>query len=100
MSKTNTLTWSPNTESDLAGYHVYRKLGSAPVKGIDTKINTSLIPKGTTTYADVVAVDGDFFYEVSAVDTAGNESAFSAAVDVVVNVVPPSAPTGLSVVSA
>jgi hypothetical protein len=97
MSKTNTLTWAKNTEADMAGYNVYRKLGAAPVKGVDPKLNTSLVPKDTTTYADVVMTDGDYFYEVSAVDTAGNESAFSVAVDIVVNVVPPQAPTGLTV---
>lgn len=97
MATTNTLTWNKNTEADLAGYNVYRRIGSAPVKG-DVKVNAALIPGATPTYVDSVSVDGDYFYEVTAVDTAGNESAFSTAVDKVVNTVPPAAPTGLVVV--
>jgi fibronectin type 3 domain-containing protein len=96
MSTTNTLTWNKNVESDLAGYNVYRRIGSAPLKG-DVKVNSVLVPGATPTYVDSVSVDGDYFYAVTAVDTAGNESAFSNVVDKVVNTVPPSAPTGLAV---
>jgi fibronectin type 3 domain-containing protein len=97
MSTTNTLNWSKNTEADLAGYNVYRNLGSAPVKGPAIKINVGMVAISTPTYVDTVSSDGDYFYAVSAVDNAGNESPFSTAVEKVVNVVPPVAPTGLTV---
>ena len=98
MATTVVLTWNKNTEPDLAGYNVYRAIGSAPVKGITPKLNTGMVAISTPTYQDVLtgaAVDGDYWYAVSAVDTAGNESAFSASADKVINVVPPAAPTGL-----
>ena len=97
MPKVNTLTWNKNAETDMAGFNIYRRLGSKPLPG-DVKINAALVPKDTPTYTDTVSVDGDYFYEVTAVDTAGNESGFSNFVDIVVNVVPPQPPTGLTVV--
>lgn len=98
MSLTNTLKWNPNSESDLAGYNVYREIGAGT--GF-TKVNAALIPKGTETYLDTnTAVDGDYIYNVTAVDTAGNESLHSVNVDTVINVNPPAPPSGLSVVTA
>jgi fibronectin type 3 domain-containing protein len=97
MPTTNTLNWNKNLEPDMAGYNVYRRIGSAPVKG-DVKVNATLVPTATPTYVDSVTVDGDYFYAVTAVDTSGNESGFSNVVDKVVNTVPPSPPTGLTVV--
>jgi fibronectin type 3 domain-containing protein len=80
------LTWTPNTEADLKEYRVYRNT---------VKIATVL--KGTTTYSDVLAVDGDYTYQLTAVDTAGNESPKSVSVTKTVNTLPPSAPVGLVV---
>ena len=99
MPTTNTLNWNKNPEPDLAGYNIYRRIGSAPVPG-DVKINAVLVPGALAapTYVDTVSVDGTYFYAVTAVDTAGNESAFSTSVNKAVNTVPPSAPTGLAVV--
>ena len=98
MSTTNTLTWTANKETDLAGYNVYRGIDA----GAMVKLNATLIPKATTTYVDTITapVDGDYIYNVTAVDTAGNESAHSANVDKVLNVVPPAAPTGLVLASS
>jgi hypothetical protein len=62
------LTWEANTEKDLAGYNVYRIMGSKP-----EKINTA--PVKETKYTDTHAPDFRFIaYHVTAVDTAGNES--------------------------
>jgi fibronectin type 3 domain-containing protein len=92
---TNTLTWSANTETDLAGYNVYRGIDASPM----VKINAALVAKPAVKYVDITAeVDGNYIYNITAVDTAGNESLHSANVNKVVNVVPPQAPTGLSVV--
>ncbi|HKW27580.1 MAG TPA: hypothetical protein VJN48_17470 [Terriglobales bacterium] len=63
------LTWAPNTDSDLAGYNVYRRENNAPW----TRINSALLP--TPAYRDGnVAAGRTYFYAVTAVDVHGNES--------------------------
>jgi hypothetical protein len=63
------LTWSPNTEPDLAGYNVYRHTANAaPVK-----INSELIK--TPRFPDPgIQAGTKYFYSVTAVDLRGNES--------------------------
>lgn len=63
------LTWTPNTEPDLAGYNVYRHAGSeAPVR-----INSNLVK--TPSFRDMNAQPGvKYFYSVSAIDLRNNES--------------------------
>jgi hypothetical protein len=92
----NTLTWNPSPEADLAGYKVYRSVGTGPL----TLLNS--VPKGTTTFVDdpIPNIDGDIGYALTAIDVAGNESIKSAVVVKTVNVVPPQAPTGLAVVTS
>ena len=67
------LTWAPNTEADLAGYHVYRhQAGQQPVK-----INSELVK--APAYRDREVTAGhNYFYAVTAVDLRGNESPRSA----------------------
>ncbi|HEU4413266.1 MAG TPA: hypothetical protein VFT65_00680, partial [Candidatus Angelobacter sp.] len=63
------LTWTPNTEPDLAGYNVYRHTSD----GSPAKINSDLIK--TPRFADPdIKVGMKYFYSVSAVDLRGNES--------------------------
>ncbi len=67
------LTWAPNTESDLAGYNIYRHEEGQPA----VKINTELVK--TPAYRDRgVAAGHKYFYSVTAVDLRGNESSKSA----------------------
>jgi len=63
------LSWTPNTESDLGGYNVYRhEEGTAPAK-----INGELVK--APTYRDTAVQPGHrYFYSISAVDVRGNES--------------------------
>jgi len=63
------LSWMPDTESDLAGYNVYRhEEGTAPVK-----INSELVK--APTYRDTAVQPGHrYFYSVDAVDVRGNQS--------------------------
>jgi hypothetical protein len=63
------LTWTPNTEPDLAGYNVYRHGADAqPVK-----INPDLVK--TSAFQDKGVRRGTkYFYSISAVDLRGNES--------------------------
>lgn len=72
-SSSVTLTWNPNTESDLAGYKVYRATSSgtygapiATIQGNTTSYIATGLQFGTT-----------YFFVVTAYDIAGNESAYS-----------------------
>ena len=98
MSTTNTLTWTKNTEPDVAKYNIYRKIGSAPNKIPGDLFSSVANTAATPTFVDTVSVDGDYFYAVTAVDTSNNESPLSVVKDKVVDSVPPAAPTGLTVV--
>jgi len=63
------LIWAPNTESDLAGYNVYRhQLDGPPVK-----LNSDAVKAPTFRDTDVLA-GRQYFYSISAVDVRGNES--------------------------
>ncbi len=63
------LTWAPDTESDLAGYNVYRHVGGAA----PAKLNAELVK--TPAFRDTdVAPGATYYYSVSAVDLRGNES--------------------------
>jgi hypothetical protein len=63
------LTWTANTEPDLAGYNVYRRAGNeAPAR-----INSGLIK--TPSFRDMNVQPGvKYFYSVSAIDLRNNES--------------------------
>lgn len=66
------LVWNPDTDSDLAGYNVYRQQPG----GEWEKINATLVK--TSAYYDAdVAIGKTYNYSVSAVDAHGNQSARS-----------------------
>jgi len=68
------LSWSANSETDFAGYNLYR---STTQGSGYTKINTSLLT--STTYTDDTVVnDTTYYYVLSAEDAFSNESAYSA----------------------
>jgi len=71
------LTWRTSPELDLAGYNLYRstRMG-APLK----KLNTKLIDGMETLFVDSTISSGkNYLYQVSAVDSAGNEGKKSVA---------------------
>jgi fibronectin type 3 domain-containing protein len=73
------LSWTPNSDADLAGYFVYRQDidPHGAVTGTVTRLNTT--PVVGPAYRDQTALAGRrYAYHVTAVDTAGNESAPSA----------------------
>ena len=71
------LAWNIASEADVAGYAVYRSEQEG-VRGV--RLNGQLL--GSPTYRDgSVAAGRRYFYSVTAVDTAGQESAASAAVE-------------------
>lgn len=68
------LRWSANVESDLSGYNVYRSSAG----GAFVRINGSLL--GLPAFDDTTAAVGvAYAYRITAVDRAGQESAFSTA---------------------
>ncbi len=68
---TATLTWSPNTESDLAGYKVYQ--------GTTYGVSGYPVAVGNVTSYMVNTLDAGktYFFFVTAYDTSGNESLHS-----------------------
>jgi VCBS repeat protein len=76
-----TLAWDPNSESQVAGYNVYRsnQSGSFP----STPLNGTLVR--TTSFTDSTALDGTYYYVARAVSTDGKESASSNQVQVTVS---------------
>jgi hypothetical protein len=69
------LTWSPNDESDLAGYNVYRSSAESPTP---VRINKDLAK--TPAFRDEnVSAGNTYTYTVTAVDARGNESPVSEA---------------------
>ncbi|CUA83202.1 endonuclease [Pseudidiomarina woesei] len=75
------LAWNQGSESDLAGYYVYRR----DMSGSNyTRLNTALIT--TAAFDDYNVTGGStYFYVVTAVDTSGNESVFSSEVNATPN---------------
>jgi hypothetical protein len=70
------LSWAINPENDIAGYYVYRS-DQAGASG--TRLNTELLL--TPAFRDMNVQPGqNYFYRVTAVDRAGNESPSSAIV--------------------
>jgi hypothetical protein len=63
------LDWDNNTESDLAGYNVYR---STQANGVYQKMNDSLLPGSS--FTDSSAGGSTVYYYVTAEDTDHNES--------------------------
>ncbi len=72
------LSWTPNTDTELAGYIVYRQEidSKGVVAATATRLNAT--PVVGPAYRDQTATTGRrYAYHVTAVDTAGNESAAS-----------------------
>ena len=79
-----TLQWDRNPEANVIGYRVY--VGRVS-RGYD-----SVLDIGNLTSAEVPTPSGTTFYAVTAYDSAGLESGFSAEVTYTSNVNPPNSP--------
>ncbi|QMW66608.1 choice-of-anchor D domain-containing protein [Mumia sp. ZJ1417] len=94
------LTWTASTESDLAGYRVYRATtADVPTTG-DGIGGPGLVP--TASFTDEDATNGTtYYYVVVAVDTHGNPSDPSGSASATpVDGTAPAAPTGLEATAA
>ncbi|MCE5186939.1 MAG: carbohydrate-binding protein [Planctomycetaceae bacterium] len=68
-----TLDWADNGEQDLDGYNIYRSTTHGTGYA---KLNSS--PLSASNYSDNAVTNGTaYYYAVTAIDTSGNESAFS-----------------------
>jgi hypothetical protein len=66
------LTWSPDTDRDLAGYFVFRRKANEP-ESAAVKLNAQ--PITAPAYRDIAIEPGNtYVYSVSAIDERGNES--------------------------
>ena len=75
------LSWTPNTERDLAGYIVYRQEIDAKGVAAGTATRLNPTPVAGPAYRDQTAVAGRrYAYFITAINAAGNESAPSDAV--------------------
>lgn len=63
-----TLTWTANTETDLAGYHIDRRSAQG------TQVRLTGVPIAGTTLVDSGLEDDTYYYTVTAIDLAGNEA--------------------------
>jgi RHS repeat-associated protein len=94
------LSWTANSESDLAGYKVYLSVDN----GATWSTGTNVAGGSVTAYSVKGLTNGvPYRFAVTAVDTSGNESAKSNTVDAMPvkpqtqpDTTAPSAPTGLS----
>jgi fibronectin type 3 domain-containing protein len=89
------VTWPVAPPPDAAGYHVYR----APrMVEEGERLTDSLLAVDRTSYVDsTLAGGGKFVYRVTAVDSAGNESATSRGTQVFINDrTPPTAPSSIT----
>ncbi len=90
---TISLDWADNTESDLAGYNVYR---AGSQFGTYTKLNTTLLT--SSQYSDTSAPAGaTSWYHITAVDNSGNESVATTVSAIrTPDTTPPAVPSGLT----
>jgi hypothetical protein len=73
------LSWEPNTDSDLAGYSVYRQQVSSTGAPAGPFTRLTSTPVIGPSFRDQTAAPGQrYAYRVTAVDSSGNESAPSA----------------------
>ena len=98
------LTWTPNVELDLAGYRIYFGNQGCTAQGplAPLLVGVPAVPAqvgkvSTFVHTNLPKFDGPVCWEISAFDTANNESGRSNRVGVVLNTFPPGAPAGLSV---
>ena len=83
LSADVTLAWDPNSEADIEGYGVYFKLGaSGPPYDLFGYVTLQELndPDNPAFAVTGLTKDSSYYFTVTAYDTAGNESGYSAPV--------------------
>jgi fibronectin type 3 domain-containing protein len=95
-SRTITLKWRKNTEADFLRYRVYRGTSPGPTSQADS--TTGGISDTSKTFTGLT--NGTrYYFKVTAIDSAGNQSAYSNEVNAVpADRIPPAVPTKLVLV--
>ncbi|MDC0709367.1 glycoside hydrolase family 9 protein [Stigmatella sp. ncwal1] len=95
------LVWTANTDTDLAGYNLYRATVSGFTPSAANRIATGA---SGTAYADTgLSASTAYYYKLTAVDTSGNESSASSQASATTSApdsTPPASPVGLAATSA
>lgn len=77
-----TVFWAASSDTDLKGYQVYR---SEIANGVFSLISNTLIARGQERFTDFTVTTGKkYYYRVTAVDQAGNESGYNNLVSMMV----------------
>ncbi len=94
------LTWTANTEGDLAGYDLFRRPASSPA-GTAARVSGAVLGAGATSFTDTgLTNDVEYTYTLRARDRAGNSSASSAGASATpTDLTPPTVPARPSAVA-
>lgn len=89
-----TLSWGIQPDEDLTGFRVYRSPHSDSTM---RPVHAGLLSKETNSYTDRLLKTGGYYYEVAAVDSAGNEGRSQRIFIEVRDVTPPAPPKNVFV---
>jgi hypothetical protein len=90
---TATLTWKASVEEDRAGFNVYRS------EDYDTnyvKLNKGLLKTDVTQYLDKLTTSGAYYYYVTSIDNAKNESPSGKLAADIRDIIPPAPATNFT----
>ncbi|WP_234998789.1 malectin domain-containing carbohydrate-binding protein [Demequina sp. NBRC 110057] len=93
------VTWTASTSSDVTGHHVYRGTAAGVTAATGTRLTTLPLGGDATSFTDATATTGTtYYYVVTAIDEAGNESEASneASALIGLDTEAPAAPAGLA----
>ena len=87
------MSYTPVPDSDMKGYYIYRSTTS---EGLNQRLTTLPFNTTTNTLVDDVAKPSPYYYFISAIDTAGNETASERIIANVEDVFEPEKPVFIS----
>ncbi|MFN8438008.1 MAG: hypothetical protein U0V72_10225 [Cytophagales bacterium] len=86
------LYWSIPKDADLKGFHVYKSIGN---NENFIKVTKTAIPKSEPFFSEKLAQANDYYYFVTSVDTADNESPSNTIIANIEDITPPAVPSHL-----
>lgn len=91
------LKWQPSVSADVVSYRIYQNADDPNlVPTYDSPfVDVGLVLEARLPIEGLPSVEGDVVFAVAAVDGAGNVSDLTIGDPVLIDVTPPSAPTGL-----